>query len=1413
MAVLGRLLVSSAERLDLPDLLSLDSYAAGDWQYFLKSLVGDSKPFILKGFDVIDPGNAIGTQSCSIRVADSITYYPGSNSGSFYHGLPEGNPNALPLVPELRKNAVNYVYLTFSTFNTSLDTRAFWDPDKDGGAGGEFTQDVNTESVLQVQVNVSTGSFPANTVPVAKITVGPVVITAIEDARDMMFRLGSGGVSPNPFNTYTWRSLPGAGYEREEPLTTMTAGGVNPFQGADKNILTLKEWMDAVMSKLRELGGTTYWYEDASTFSVISNFFDAIATTFQSKGQWVHDSSTPGLLTWTEDIHIKMTSDPRTYVLRAGNKTLTNEQVAYIPMTRDQPFNATDQAVSWTNGQPYINTVGGAVGLFANLSKGNYVKKITDSFDKFLRVEEFYDAVNLGGSVTTAALARSVRLNSNYLGTTGIEKGRYDKGAYVTGDVVVSDRNSAAIAVTGGNFHWLAIRSDTIENVGSAVSHTLALAISEHDSATAKVTSVAHGLIDGDRITISGTTNFNGTFKVEVETVDIFYISLTGGPFANESGSGFYATVTTTSRSTAYGFLEESATHGFRSDDTIIIAGTTNYNGSRLINVVNNTSFTIPISAAFATESTGTATLARVIIRNEGTGVDLIQGQSVDIGGSVADNIRQFVGMNSLSETFPSYSIPPTYNTLDGMQNYNSTINENLTFRISKLTAMMADKAQDKTIKLLPAGYASVTNTTNGANQDITFNPNTSPPPILNVILPGSANNGTVGLTGTLSLAANQAAYITIDRNSAFSFVNLSTVTVASIASVPIQENTLVLAVRLSGNDVWLWDGFLASPGTTPIHPNFNAKLIGGGILANVAGSGTTISSNTTFNNTGNLVVTPGGGSPNGQSWQAGVTGTVDTVRLSLQKNGAPTGTFTLGLYNAAFDGIGFVPTGSPIATSSTTVDVSTVPLTFTDYDFSFSSVPVLSGNFYAWVADNTNITAASVINSIQIHYNTPSVVPGNVVTGGAVYPSVGSWTNLAALDFVFEVFGASTVDLTFTEPMYLEVPGLDYIDNTIPITESPITFTNNYDVAYVQPNFSSGGPNLTVTVDTLPNVPNGMVIIARREGTDIIIGSSSMRLIIGESKKIYAGSSIQTLTYTGQPDEADATPTYTNVTNGLAPYPVVQGDDLTLAIGQVIGDLNSIFTTLDQPSYDEFREVVAAAPTGNQITPVLSGATLTLPNNSRLTGTPVQFYTVGKGALEIFLNGQILQLGEAGGWTEVGAPASASNQIIINQDLVVGDFLTFRIDATGGPGSGGAGAPDDDFFTLPTNVTPDNGDYVLTYDVSTNTYRKQTRATFLSGIGGFLNVNGYAADHLADINTDDVILMDAQLAARTVTLPPAATADGKIFYIKKVDSSGNAVIIDADGLETIDGALTVTTVVQYESFTITSDGSSWWIL
>lgn len=1159
MAVLGRLLVSSAERLDLPDLLSLDSYAAGDWKYFLKGMVGDTKPFILKGFDVIDPGNAIGTQSCSIRVADSITFYPGSNSGSFFHGLQEGHPQAAPLVPELRKNAVNYVYLTFSTFNTSVDTRAFWDPDKDGGVGGEFTQDINTESVLKVDINVSTGSFPANTVPVAKITVGPVVITAIEDARDMMFRLGSGGINPNPFNTYGWRSLPSAGYERSEPPTQMLAGGINPFQGADKNILTLKEWMDAVMSKLRELGGTTYWYDDTSSFSIITNFYDAVATAFKSKGKWVHDTVTPGLLTWTEDIQIKMTSDPRTYIVRQGSKQLLDEQVMYMAMQRNLPFNATDESVSWTNGQLYVNTIGGAVGLFANLSKGDYVKKANDTIDKWVRVEEFYDAVNLGGSTTTAAGARSIRLGSVYLGSTGAEKGRYDKGAYLASEIVVSNRNQAAIANTGGNFHWLALRSDTIETVSNIVTTNLSVAIDDHDGSTARVTATAHGLVDGDRVTIAGTTNFDGTYQVEVETANIFYINISGGPFADESGTGHYATVTTAARSTPYGFQEESANHGFNSNDTIEIADTTNYDDSYQINVRSATTFTIAVDGPTATETSGTATLARVIVRTEGAVADLIQGQVIDIGGSIADNIRQYVGMESLSQTAPIYNIPPSYNTLDGMQNYNGVIGENLTDRLAKVTAMMADKAQDKTLQILAStGITSFTNTTNGLAQELRFVPDGAS---ITIVTPGSDGQTFMALpdsTTPISLLEDQATYIIIDRN------NPSTVTwtVADIVDVPVDENVLIVATRINTPEIYIWDATLVPSGSIPppaflptiVQQNQALKLVRGGTWSwnNIPAStsyelewstdafiqipGITEGRNTivadsvalpldgdvAYVNVNRLAGANANLTVNVAQISALATGVdrfiiarrvgndviignhsmllVDGESKKLYAGASDQTLAYIGSPNEAdatpdYSSTTYVADGDNLTVAMGKVDQRLTDLTWKDPVADVASLPV-SGN-----QDGDVRLILDTRLQYTWHQATTEWLPVNSTGGGIKILGGGILT-----------WDGSSDDLSFDADMYLEIKGLDYTDNTIETaTDSPINLPNDYDVAYVIPNLSPGGGSLSVNVDTLPNVPANAIVIARRENSEVIVGSSSTRLKAGQFTELYAQEAINT--------------------------------------------------------------------------------------------------------------------------------------------------------------------------------------------------------------------------------------------------------------------------------------------------------------
>lgn len=823
MAVLGRVLFSSAERVDLPDLLSIDSYAAGDWRYFLQSLVGSTKPYILSGFDVINPGGSIGLPACSIRVADSVVYYPGSSAGPFFYGLPEGNQNSEPLVPQLRTNAVNYVYLTLGTFDTASDTRAFWDPDRNGGDGGEFTQDVNTESVIQAQINVSTGSFPANTVPVAIIEMGPSTILSITDARDMMFRLGTGGISPDPSNNFIFPNLPASQYARNEPATsTSSISDPNPFQGGDKNIKTLKEWMDAVMTKLKELGGSRYWYEDAETYNLVNLFNDALTTTWKSKGAYTHSSSTAGRLSWSEDIYVKSTSSPLDIVIRASGANpldLGNEQVAFINLVRDEPINTLDIPVAFTNGQAYLNTIGGSVGLFQNLKKGDWVKKASDPDIYYRQVREFYNTTQspgpVSGSPTSAADARSVTLSGAYLGTSSQPSGdraRFERGEYQPTDIQIVNRTDPALTNAGGDLLWFALRSDTVMAITALSTVTVTGTITSVDGEGASVTATAHGLIDGDRITVSAPAGQAGTYTVDVVDVNTFVFKTSNT--STGAFTGRYALATTGSTSVD-GFQLESANHGLDSGETVTISGTTNYNGTVVVSVRSPTQFQFAKSAASGAESAGTMRLARLDVRSEEGITKVVQGETIQVGSGVIQNMMQFIGMTSLDQTAPIYVLPGNYGTFNTGASYNSSVSDNLAARLSKNTAMLMDKAQDKTIKYLTTAVEA-RNVTNGSNQELAFMPFSS---TVVIAQPGSVGNATVTLpeVGTpLVLAANQSAYVVINRNAA----STPSIVVAATSAVPVAENVFVLATRLSGTEVYIWNNnMVAAGGTIPLAP------------------------------------------------------------------------------------------------------------------------------------------------------------------------------------------------------------------------------------------------------------------------------------------------------------------------------------------------------------------------------------------------------------------------------------------------------------------------------------------------------------------------------------------------------------------------------------------------------------------
>ncbi len=78
---------------------------------------------------------------------------------------------------------------------------------------------------------------------------------------------------------------------------------------------------------------------------------------------------------------------------------------------------------------------------------------------------------------------------------------------------------------------------------------------------------------------------------------------------------------------------------------------------------------------------------------------------------------------------------------------------------------------------------------------------------------------------------------------------------------------------------------------------------------------------------------------------------------------------------------------------------------------------------------------------------------------------------------------------------------------------------------------------------------------------------------------------------------------------------------------------------------------------------------------------------------------------------------------------------------------------------------------------------------------------------------TDYTILCDTTTAGFTVTLPAAATVPGQVLNIKKISADVNTLTIDGNGAETIDGAATQTTAIQWTTFRLQSDGASWFLL
>lgn len=134
------------------------------------------------------------------------------------------------------------------------------------------------------------------------------------------------------------------------------------------------------------------------------------------------------------------------------------------------------------------------------------------------------------------------------------------------------------------------------------------------------------------------------------------------------------------------------------------------------------------------------------------------------------------------------------------------------------------------------------------------------------------------------------------------------------------------------------------------------------------------------------------------------------------------------------------------------------------------------------------------------------------------------------------------------------------------------------------------------------------------------------------------------------------------------------------------------------------------------------------------------------------------------------------------------------------------------------------NADRLIFWDDSAGEYAFLTLGTNLSITGTTINAAGggsstytivsqsgasYNATATADVT---IILCDCTANAITINLP-TAVSNTATYHIKKTDSSANAVTIDANSTETIDGGTTAVISAQYASVQLISDDTNWQVV
>lgn len=461
MSVQRRVNQLSQMREECSDLRAIESAASADFDTLIQSFItGAGNPYIVNGFALNMASNPIGGAASNLQVIvaeGALLHTTASQSGTFYL-VPAGTPNVTLNAATVANvtgafvpSSNNYIGIDYYRFqDTATDTQRYlWDP-----TSKEEDQAIAPAAiVLSYEFVITSSIWASNILPIAiVVTDSSNNVVSITDSRPLLFRLGTGGVNPNPYYVFPWPEG-----TTENPVTTISNGS-NPFYGGDKGITDLKDFIDAVETGFLYLGGGPYWYSffnNGPSGSLSQLREDVANTLLTGTGNITHSATVAGRMNWTSSINLKIVGSGLSYSLATNptgtSVTLADDEVAYLSLVRDVPLSPN---LVFTHGSTTVTSIGN-VAWTSNIQSLDWINKESDTHAGYSQVQTIINSF-------------TVTLAAPYAGTTssGVTG---DRSVYAYGDYtlpgVSGNSRDLQISAIGSvpispNTFWIFTRSD-----------------------------------------------------------------------------------------------------------------------------------------------------------------------------------------------------------------------------------------------------------------------------------------------------------------------------------------------------------------------------------------------------------------------------------------------------------------------------------------------------------------------------------------------------------------------------------------------------------------------------------------------------------------------------------------------------------------------------------------------------------------------------------------------------------------------------------------------------------------------------------------------------------------------------------------------------------------------------------------